>query len=137
MLCNISFVALILSLIISKQRVPSSIPLLVAEEGPLLVFLVLAALFAYDTLNSKPCSRPAVCFARGQNFSLPDHPIGRTCGIGTSILGDQEYFAFCKSSSHHSSNWVPISSVEVFFQETPARYRTLAARQNEYLPQVS
>ncbi len=29
------------------------------------------------------------------------------------------------------------SSTEVFFQETPAWYRTLAARQNEYLPQVS
>ncbi len=30
-----------------------------------------------------------------------------------------------------------MSSAEVFFQETPPRYRTLAARQNEYLPQVS
>jgi hypothetical protein len=30
-----------------------------------------------------------------------------------------------------------MSSTEVFFQETPARYRTLASCQNEYLPQVS
>jgi hypothetical protein len=30
-----------------------------------------------------------------------------------------------------------MSSAEVFFQETPARYRTLAAHKNEYLPQVS
>jgi hypothetical protein len=32
--------------IISKQRVPSSVPLLLREEAPLLVFLVLAMLFA-------------------------------------------------------------------------------------------
>ncbi len=38
MLCNISFVALILSLIISKQRVPLSVLLLFTEEAPLLVF---------------------------------------------------------------------------------------------------
>jgi hypothetical protein len=35
---NISFVTLILSLIISKQRVPSSMLLLLTEEAPLLVF---------------------------------------------------------------------------------------------------
>jgi hypothetical protein len=35
---RITFVALILSLIISKQRVPSSVPLLLTEEAPLLVF---------------------------------------------------------------------------------------------------
>ncbi len=33
-------------LIISKQRVPSSLPLLLREEASLLVFLVLATLFA-------------------------------------------------------------------------------------------
>ena len=33
-------------LIISKQRVPSSVLLLLIEEAPLLVFLVLATLFA-------------------------------------------------------------------------------------------
>ncbi len=38
MLHNISFVTLLLSLIISKQRVPSSMPLLLTEEAPLLVF---------------------------------------------------------------------------------------------------
>ncbi len=41
-----SFVTLILSLIIYKQRVSSSVPLLLTEEAPLLVFLVLAMLFA-------------------------------------------------------------------------------------------
>jgi hypothetical protein len=41
-----SFVTLILSLIISKQRVPSSVLLLLTEEAPLLFFLVLATLFA-------------------------------------------------------------------------------------------
>jgi hypothetical protein len=35
---RITFVALILSLIISKQRVTSSMPLLLTEEAPLLVF---------------------------------------------------------------------------------------------------
>jgi hypothetical protein len=38
MLHNISFVTLILSFIISKQRVPSSVLLLLAEEAPLLNF---------------------------------------------------------------------------------------------------
>jgi hypothetical protein len=38
MLRNISFVALILSLIISKQRVTSSVLPLLTEEAPLLVF---------------------------------------------------------------------------------------------------
>ncbi len=36
-----------------------------------------------------------------------------------SFSGGQEIFAFCKSSSHHSSGWVPMSSAKVFFQETP------------------
>ncbi len=53
------------------------------------------------------------------------------------VFLDQEVFVFCKSSSHHLSGWVPRSSTKVFFQETPARYRTLAACQIEYLPQVS
>jgi hypothetical protein len=45
MLQDISFVALILSLIIYKQRVSSSMLLLLTEEAPLLVFLVHATLF--------------------------------------------------------------------------------------------
>jgi hypothetical protein len=53
------------------------------------------------------------------------------------VFWDQEIFAFCKSSSHNSSGWIPTSSAKVFFQETSAWYRTLAASQNEYLPQVS
>ncbi len=81
------------------------------------------------TLSSAFCERPI--------FSVPDHPIGCTCGIGTSkfFFWDKENFAFCKSSSHNSSGWVRTSSAKVFFQETPAWYRTLAARQNEYHPQ--
>jgi hypothetical protein len=43
---RITFVALILSLIISKQRVPSSVLLLLTEEAPLIFFSVLAMLFA-------------------------------------------------------------------------------------------
>jgi hypothetical protein len=44
-------------------------------------------------LNSKSCSRQAVCLARGQKFSVPDHPIGRTCRIGTSkvFLGPRNF----------------------------------------------
>ncbi len=86
MLRDISFVAFILSLIFSKQRVPSSVPLLLTEKAPLLVLLVLATLFAWDTLNSKSCSRRAVRLARGQKISVPDHPISRTCGIGESKI---------------------------------------------------
>jgi hypothetical protein len=43
---RITFVALILCLVISKQRVPSSVPLLLTQEAPLLVLLVLITLFA-------------------------------------------------------------------------------------------
>ncbi len=77
-------------------------------------------------------------FGKRPKFSVPYHLIGCKCRIGTSkFFGDQEIFAFCKSSSYHSSGWVPTSSAKVFFQETPARHRYLAAHQNEYLPQVS
>ncbi len=67
--------------------------------------------------------------ARGQYFFVPDHPIGRTCRIGTSefFLGPRK-FSFC-------SGWAPTSSAKVFFQETPAWFWTLAASQNEYFPQ--
>ncbi len=58
MLSNISFVALILSLIYnSKQRVPSSVLPQLTEEAPLSVFSPPTTLNAQDTLNSKPCSR--------------------------------------------------------------------------------
>jgi hypothetical protein len=43
---HISFVVLVLSLMISKHRVPLSVSPLLTEEAPLLVFLVLATLFA-------------------------------------------------------------------------------------------
>ncbi len=46
-------------------------------------------------------------------------------------------FPIYESSSHHSSSWVHTSSAKVFFQESPAWYQTVVARQNEYLPQVS
>ncbi len=61
MLRNISFVTLILSLIISKQRVPSSLRLLLTEEAPLLVFspcyaLCLGLSCPIDTgVMFKPC----------------------------------------------------------------------------------
>jgi hypothetical protein len=35
-----------------------------------------------------------------------------------------------------SNSWVSTSPAKVFFQETPAKYRTLTVRQNEYYPQV-
>jgi hypothetical protein len=40
-------------------------------------------------------------------------------------------FALCKCLSHYSSGWVSTSTAKVFFQETPAKYWTLAVRQNE------
>jgi hypothetical protein len=47
------------------------------------------------------------------------------------VFFEQEIFAFCKSSSRHFNGWVPTSFAEVYFQETPARYRTPAACQKE------
>jgi hypothetical protein len=77
-------------------------------------------------------------FSDRPNCSVPDHLISHMFGIGTSkFFWDQAISAFCESSSHHSSGWVPTSSTKVFFQETPVRYQTLAAHQNEYPPQVS
>ncbi len=89
-------------------------------------------------MNSKPYSRRVVCLARDQTFAtrLSNRLYVR---VGTSkFFWDQEFFAFCESSSHNSSGWVPTSSTEVSFQETSARYRTLALHlcQNEYQPQV-
>jgi hypothetical protein len=75
--------------------------------------------------------------ARDRTFAtrLSNQPYMR---VSTSnFLGDQENFACCKSSSHHSSGWVLTSSAEVSFQEASAGYQTLALhlRQNEYQPQ--
>jgi hypothetical protein len=42
---------------------------------------------------------------------------------------NQEFFALCKFLSIYSSGWVSTSPAEVFFQETPAKYQTLAVRQ--------
>ena len=47
---------------------------------------------------------------------------------------NQDNFALCKFLSHYSSGWVSTSPAEVFFQETPAKYRTLAVRQKWVLP---
>ncbi len=39
------------------------------------------------------------------NFSVPDHPVGCTCGIGTSekLFWNQDFFALCELLSHYSS----------------------------------
>jgi hypothetical protein len=59
-------------------------------------------------------------------------------GHKQEIFWDQEFLRFVIFfSSYHSSGWVPTSSAEVFVQEAHAQYWTLAARQNEYYPQVS
>jgi hypothetical protein len=48
-------------------------------------------------------------FSKRPKSSVPDHPISHTYGISTSkFFGDQEFFAFCKSSSHHSNGWAPM-----------------------------
>jgi hypothetical protein len=126
MLCNISFVALIISLIISKQRVTSSVSPLFTEEAPLLVFQSSSDAQHLGHFEFTTLLMSSSAFSKRPKFSVPYHPIGRTCGIGTSkfISWDQIIFAFCKFSSHHSNGWVPMSSAKVFFQETPAWYRT-------------
>jgi hypothetical protein len=84
-------------LIISKQRVPSSVLLLLREEALLLVFSPCYALclghFEFKTLLTLSSA-----FSKKPSFSVPDHPIGRTCGIGTSKL----FFGTKKFS--HSAN---------------------------------
>ncbi len=92
MLSNNAFVTLILSLIISKQRVPSSVLLLLTEEAPFLFFSPCYALclghFEFKTLLK---SRSA--FSKRPTFYVPDQPIGRTCRIGTSefSLGTKKF----------------------------------------------
>jgi hypothetical protein len=57
-------------------------------------------------------------FSKRPKKIIPDHPIGCTCRISTSgFFEDQEIFAFCKSSSHHSSGWVPTSLPKSFFKK--------------------
>jgi hypothetical protein len=50
---------------------------------------------------------------------------------------NQEIFALCNFLSHYSSSWVSMGPAMVFFQETPAKYQTLAVHKNEYYPQIS
>ncbi len=137
MLRNISYVALILSLIISKQRVFSSVSPPLTEEGPLFVFSPPTMLNAQDTLNSKPCSRQAVHFARGRIFlyQIIQLVICAELAQARTFLEPRNLFClqifkplFKRLGSYNSS--------QVFFQETPAKFRTLAVRQNEYYPQV-
>jgi hypothetical protein len=78
-------------------------------------------------------------FYKSQFFSVPGHPTGLTCGVGTSksFLGTKN-FALCEVfSSHHASCTVPMSSAENVVQETHAEYHTLATRQDEYHLQES
>jgi hypothetical protein len=136
MIRDISFVTLILSLIIYKQRVPSSMLLLLTEEAPLLVFLVLATLVAYDTLNLKPFSHRVVHLARGQIFLYQTIQLVVRAELALArFLGDQENFAFCKSSSHHSGflRVPPKSSFKKLLLGT----KLWQHAKNEYLPQGS
>jgi hypothetical protein len=111
-ICNLNF-----KLIIYKQRVPSSVPLLLIEEAPLLVFSPCYALclgrFEFKTLltlSSAFSERPKLLY---QTIQF----VVRAESAQASFFWDQEFFAFCKSSSRHSNGWVPTSSAGVFCQE--------------------
>ncbi len=86
MLRDISFVALILSLIISKQRVTSSVLPLLTEEAPLLGFESSSYAKRLGHFEFKTLLTSSSAFCKRPKFSVPDHPIGCTCGIGTSIF---------------------------------------------------
>ena len=133
LICNLNF-----KFIISKQRVPSSATSTHRGSTTLSFFSPCYTLclghFEFKTLitsSSAFSERPKFFCTRPSNRLYVQNRHKRF------FFWDQEIFAFCKSSSHHSSRWVPTSSAKVFFQETPAWYRTLAIRQNEYHPQVS
>jgi hypothetical protein len=78
------------------------------------------------TLSTAFSERPKLLY---QTIQL----VVRAESAQASFFCDQEIFAFCESSNRHFNGWVPTSSAKVFFQETPARYLTLAARQNSSL----
>ncbi len=111
--------------------------LLLTEEAPLLVFSPCYALrlghFEFKTLLMLSSAFSKRLKFLYQTIQL----VVRAESAQASLFWDQDFFAFYESSSCHFNGWVPTSSAKVFFQETPARYRTLAARQNEYLLQVS
>ncbi len=91
--------------------------------------------FEFKTLLT---SSSALVRDRAFATRLSNWPYMRVC-TSKSFFWDQEIFAFCKSSSHHSSGWVPTSSTKVTILEASAGYWTLAIhiRQNEYQTQVS
>ncbi len=59
------------------------------------------------------------CILGRLKFSVPDHPIGRMCGIGTSkfFFWNQEIFALRKPLSHYSSGWIPTSPTKSSFKK--------------------
>ncbi len=137
MLHNISFVTLILSSLFSnRESLQVCRFYLQRKHQSKFAYSLLHSLLR--TLNSKPYPCWIVRLARRQIFLYQTIQLVVRAELArASFFWDQEVIAFCEYSSHHLNGWVPMSSAGVFFQETSARYWTLALRQNEYLPQVS
>ncbi len=98
MLCNISFVKLILSLIIIKQRV------VLAHVLPHTYLGSTTLLFDTRLLSRTVRTRwiqtllsSSSAFCEGQFFFVPGHPIGHTCGIGTSKKIRSQKFSILQS----------------------------------------
>ncbi len=73
-------------------------PLLLTEEAPLLVFFSLCYALRLGHFEFKTLLTSSSAFSKRPKSSVPDHPIGRTCGIGTS-----EFF-FGTKKFLHSAN---------------------------------
>ncbi len=84
MLRNISFVALILSVIFPNRELFNACRLHLQRKHHSSFFKSSSYAQCLGHFEFKPCSCQAVRLARGRNFSVPDHPIGCLCGIGTS-----------------------------------------------------
>ncbi len=119
---RITLVALILSLIISKQRVPSSVPLLLTEETPLLIFLPLLQVclghFEFKTLlmsSSVFSKRPIFFCTRPSNWLYVRNRYKRVF-LGPRIFCILQIFKppferlgsykFCQSLLSRNSCWV-------------------------------
>ncbi len=102
-------------------------------ECTTLLFRPLPKQNAQDTVNSKPCFRQAVHFAKSQFFLY----LAIQLAVRVELVKQEsrtETFALCKVFKHRTSCLVPMSSAKIFLHKTCAGYNTLQHAKNEYHP---
>ncbi len=136
---NTLFVALILSLIISRQRATSSVLPRLTEEAPLLVFLSSSYTSGLGHIEFKTLLTSSCAFCERPHFSVSDHPISRTCIIGTS-----KFFSWDQDVLHSANLQATIQAAGFLRVPPKSSFKKLLLgtglwqhAKNEYHPQDS